>query len=112
MIEKETRIKEDCPPRVNKSWTKILAGIAAVSTLLLILQNLVIPMVHQATTQENAAIAAKVEVNGNRITALEAIVPDIKERLARIENKIDQAKIALDETKALASAPPLVKKGG
>lgn len=103
MIEKETRVKEDCPSKNGKGLSRIVAIIAAVASAILILQNVVVPLVSTAATAAAAATAAKVEINGNRITALEAIVPDIKERLTRIELKLDQAKIALDESKILAT---------
>jgi hypothetical protein len=105
MIEKETRIKEDCPQKNGKGLTRIFAIVAGILTSFILLQNLILPMVHQATTSETSAIAAKVEVNTNRITALEATMTDVKESLKRIENKVDLARIAADRTTALLAAP-------
>lgn len=107
MIEKETRTREDCPPKNGKSLSKLFAIIAAIATALVILQNVVVPLVSTATSSATATLTAKVETHGNRLTALETLMPEIKERLARIETKLDQAKVALDESKALA-----MKKGG
>jgi len=82
----------------SRVFTYLVQAVAFIATMIVIAQNIVVPMVHKATIAETTAISAKVGLDSERITALETSMGDIKGSLSRIETvalpriegKIDQ----------------------